>query len=145
MAFFLSKIHFFADFRPFRARRARLWTGIKIEPNWFRSWVSPFWNQYNQYFQLLKGENNLRTFILTPPYPLNDSRSVSGEDLNLYRILEDIKDGQATTSKYDNDNIRFKTPNTLMVFSNKYPDLKKLSKDRWILLHPNKDGLKLLV
>ena len=74
----------------------------------------------------------------------NDSRSVSGEDLNLYRILEDIKDGQATTSKYDNDNIRFKTPNTIMVFSNKYPDLKKLSKDRWILLHPNKEGLKVV-
>ena len=68
--------------------------------------------------------------------------SVSGEDLNLYRILEDLKDGQATTSKYDNDNIRFKTPNTVMVFSNYYPVLKKLSKDRWILLHPNKDGLK---
>ena len=74
----------------------------------------------------------------------NDSRSVSGEDLNLYRILEDIKDGQATTSKYDNDNIRFKTPNTIMVFSNKQPDLKKLSKDRWILLHPNKEGLKVV-
>ena len=74
----------------------------------------------------------------------NDSRSVSGEDLNLYRILEDIKDGQATTSKYDNDNIKFKTPNTIMIFSNKHPDLKKLSKDRWILLHPNKEGLKVV-
>ncbi len=72
----------------------------------------------------------------------NDSRSVSGEDLNLYRILEDIKDGQATTSKYDNDNI--KTPNTLMVFSNTYPNLKKLSKDRWLVCHPNKDGLKVV-
>ena len=48
----------------------------------------------------------------------NDARSVSGEEHNLYRILEDIKDGQATISKYDNDNIRFKTPNTVMVFSN---------------------------
>ena len=38
----------------------------------------------------------------------NDSRSVSGEELNLYRILEDIKDGQATASKYNNNNIRFK-------------------------------------
>ena len=44
----------------------------------------------------------------------NDARSMSGEDFNLYRILEDIKDGQATTSKYDNDNIRFKTPNTVI-------------------------------
>ena len=72
----------------------------------------------------------------------NDVRSVSGEDLNLYRLLEDIKDGQATTSKYDNDNIQFKTPNTVMIFSNKYPNLKKLTNDRWLVLHPNKDGLK---
>ena len=72
----------------------------------------------------------------------NDSRSVSGEDLNLYTILENLKDGEATASKYDNDTIRFKTPNTVMVFSNHYPDLKKLLKDRWVLLHPNQDGLK---
>ena len=72
----------------------------------------------------------------------NDVRSQSGEDLNLYRLLEDIKDGQATTSKYDNDNIQFKTPNTVMIFSNKYPNLKKLTNDRWLVLHPNNDGLK---
>ena len=71
-----------------------------------------------------------------------DVRSQSGEDLNLYRLLEDIKDGQATTSIYDNDNIQFKTPNTVMIFSNKYPNLKKLTNDRWLVLHPNNDGLK---
>ena len=56
--------------------------------------------------------------------------------------MGDIKDGQATTSKYDNDNIRFKTPNIVMIFSNKYPNLKKLTNDRWLVLHPNNDGLK---
>ena len=61
----------------------------------------------------------------------NDARSMAGEELNLYRILEDIKDGQATTSKYDNDNIRFKTPNIVMVFSNQYPKVHHLSRDRW--------------
>ena len=72
----------------------------------------------------------------------NDGRSVSGEDLNMYRILEDIKDGQATTSKYNNDNIRFKVPNVVMIFSNGYPDVKKLSRDRWTIFHANMDGLK---
>ena len=71
----------------------------------------------------------------------NDSRSVTDEEMNLYRILEDIKDGQATASKYNNDNIRFKTPNIVMVFSNCYPNTKKLSKDRWIIYNANKDGL----
>lgn len=61
----------------------------------------------------------------------NDVRSVSGEEYNLYRILEDIKDGQATTSKYDNDNIRFKTPNTGTVFSNQYPKVQNFSGDLW--------------
>ena len=71
----------------------------------------------------------------------NDSRSVSGEEINLYRILEDIKDGQATASKYDNNNIRFKTPNTVMVFSNRYPKLSKLSRDRWCIYNANQDRL----
>ena len=83
-----------------------------------------------------------RTLGAIDIFLFNDSRSVSGEELNLYRILIDIKDGQATTSKYDNDIIRFKTPNTVMIFSTHYTDLKRLSKDRWILLHPNKDGLR---
>ena len=83
-----------------------------------------------------------RTLGTIDIFLFNDSRSVSGDELNLYRILEDIKDGQATTSKYNNDNIRFKTPNTVMVFSNHDPNLKKLSEDRWILLHPDSDGLK---
>ena len=71
----------------------------------------------------------------------NDARSVIGEEHNLYRILEDIKDGQATASKYDNDNIRFKTPNTVMVFSNRYPKTRNLSRDRWVIYNANKDGL----
>ena len=71
----------------------------------------------------------------------NDARSVSGDEINLYRILEDIKDGQATASKYDNNNIRFKTPNTVMVFSNGYPKLGKLSRDRWRIFNANQDKL----
>ena len=31
----------------------------------------------------------------------NDSRSTKGKEINIYRILEDIKDGAATSSKYD--------------------------------------------
>ena len=69
----------------------------------------------------------------------NDGRSQFGEE-NI-RLLEDIKDGQATASKYDNDNLKFKTPNTVMVFSNGYPNLLKLSSDRWKILRPTEEGL----
>ena len=83
-----------------------------------------------------------RTLSSVDIFIFNDTRSVSGEDHNLYRILEDIKDGQATASKYDNDNIYFKTPNIVVVFSNQYPDTKKLSYDRWIILKINDQKLE---
>ena len=117
--------------------------------SWFQNYVQSFFG-YHRVCRLdlrIKHANicnvlQKRTLGTIDIFLFNDSRSVSRDELNLYRISEDIKDGQATTSKYNNDNIRFKTPNTVMVFSNHYPNLKKLSRDRWILLHPNMDGLK---
>ena len=82
-----------------------------------------------------------RSLATADIFLFNDSRSISGEELNLYRILEDIKDGQATASKYDNNNIRFKTPNIVMVFSNGYPKTQKLSRDRWQIYNANQDRL----
>ena len=116
---------------------------------WFQNYAQSFFG-YHRVCRLdlrIKHANicnvlKKRTLGTIDIFLFNDSRSVSGDELNLYRILEDIKDGQATTSKYNNDNIRFKTPNTVMVFSNHDPNLKKLSEDRWILLHPDSDGLK---
>ena len=82
-----------------------------------------------------------RSLATADIFLFNDSRSVSGEELNLYRILEDIKDGQATASKYNNNNIRFKTSNTVMVFSNGYPKTQNLSRDRWQIYNANQDRL----
>ena len=65
----------------------------------------------------------------------NDGRSTSDdENSDHYRILENIKDGQATTSKYNNDVIKFKKPNVVIVFSNTFPSVGNLSKDRWKIL-----------
>ncbi len=52
----------------------------------------------------------------------NDSRSTKGEEMHIYRVLEDIKDDAPTTSKYDNKIINIKTPNVVMLFSNRQPD-----------------------
>mgnify|MGYP000305685344 CR=1 FL=1 len=73
----------------------------------------------------------------------NDARSNAGGIDCVYKILEDIKDGKATGIKYNNDILRFKTPNTVMVFSNRNPKLEPLSRDRWVIYNANKDGLKL--
>ena len=64
----------------------------------------------------------------------NDGRSQFGEE-NI-RLLE-----QATASKYDNDNLKFKTPNTIMVFSNEYPNIQKISSNRCVITKPTKEGL----
>ena len=56
--------------------------------------------------------------------------------------MENIKDGDATASKYDNDNIDFKTPNTVVIFSNQLPNVKKLSQDRWIIFEIKNNELK---
>ena len=60
-----------------------------------------------------------------------------------YEILEKIKDGWATSPKYNGRNLSFKTPNVLIVFANRKPDIEKLSKDRWIILKISKDLSKL--
>ena len=48
-----------------------------------------------------------------------------------YGILENIKDGYLISSKYRSIDLKIKTPNTVIVFSNTFPDANKLSKDRW--------------
>ena len=60
-----------------------------------------------------------------------------------YKILESIKDGYATSQKYDSRVLNFKIPNILMVFSNMEPDRDKLSEDRWIILKISKDLMSL--
>ena len=60
-----------------------------------------------------------------------------------YEILEKIKDGWATSPKYNGRNLNFKTPNVLIVFANRKPDIEKLSKGRWKILKISKDLSKL--
>lgn len=80
----------------------------------------------------------------------NDGRSIPPDENTYYRILENIKDGYATSSKYDNDVIKFKRPNTVIVFSNTIPDWSKLSDDRWksfriennqLIIHGDNDNI----
>ena len=71
----------------------------------------------------------------------NEPRATSDE-LSNYSILESIKDGTAISSKYNNDGIRFKIPNVVVVFSNHMPNTRQLSKDRWEIFRIINAGLK---
>ena len=82
-----------------------------------------------------------RSLATTSIFLFNDSRSASGNGVDLYSILGDVKYGQAVASKYDSKNISFKTPNTVMVFSTAYPNVDKLSRDRWRIYKVCKDKL----
>ena len=70
-----------------------------------------------------------RTLACTDIFLLNVSRSFDIADVP-YTVLEDIKDGQASSSKYNSKILKICTPNVLVVFSNYWPLTNKLSKDR---------------
>ena len=58
-----------------------------------------------------------------------------------FEALEAIKDGQALSSKYNSSILNFKTPNTVIVFSNDYPRTNRLSSDRWLIFRIINDNL----
>ena len=72
----------------------------------------------------------------TDIFLFNITKSVYIDDVN-YKILEKIKDGKATSIKYNTKKMRFKTPNVIMVFLNMYPDTREFSHDRWLIFKIN--------
>ena len=58
-----------------------------------------------------------------------------------YDVFEKLKDGEAFASKYNSQQLKIKTPNVVMVFSNEKPDTKQLAMDRWKLFYIENDSL----
>ena len=54
-----------------------------------------------------------------------------------YYLLENIKDGKAISGKFNTKKMHFTTPNVIIVFSNKYPDTREFSEDRWMIFKIN--------
>ena len=46
-------------------------------------------------------------------------------------FVEKIKNGRIVADKYNTAELKFQTPNIVIVFSNEKPDCEKLSKDKW--------------
>ena len=53
-----------------------------------------------------------------------------------YQLVENIKDGWTMSTDYGDD-IHFKRSNVIIVFSNKYPDIQRLSEDKWMIFKIN--------
>ena len=71
----------------------------------------------------------------------NLGKSKQKYDAVNYEVLEDLKDGAAFASKYNSQQLKIKTPNVVMVFSNEKPDTKQLAMDRWKLFYIENDSL----
>ena len=116
--------------------------------SWFQGYLKHLYG-YNRVIQvdLRTSHRDVCNILRKKPLPtidiflFNDARSNTLGIHDAYKVLENIKDGEATATKFDNDIIQFRTPNTVMIFSNQYPKMHKLSRDRWIVFHANKDGL----
>ena len=65
----------------------------------------------------------------------------STSEVIAYDLLEAIKDGGILSHKYNTNRLTFKTPNTVMVFSNNYPNQSALKKDRWRIYEIIEDEL----
>ena len=59
----------------------------------------------------------------------------------LYDLLEQVKNGRTLAGKFDSKELKFHTPNIIVVFSNEMPDVDQLSKDRWKIFQIRDDEL----
>lgn len=48
-----------------------------------------------------------------------------------YEVLEKLKNGRILASKFDSVELKLRTPNIVVVFSNDRPDVNQLAHDRW--------------
>ena len=62
----------------------------------------------------------------------NVGKAQTFDEVN-YEVLEKIKDGRILASKFDSKELKFKSPNVVVVFSNDKPDIKQLALDRWLI------------
>lgn len=71
--------------------------------------------------------NNPDSIFIDLPRTFEDRKSI-------YTLIEAFKNGFITATKYKGDTLVFPTPH-VFIFSNWYPDVSNLSKDRWVVLH----------
>ena len=73
-----------------------------------------------------------RPLTTTDIFLFNVGKAQTFDEVN-YEVLEKIKDGRILASKFDSKELKFKSPNVVVVFSNDKPDIKQLALDRWLI------------
>ena len=82
-----------------------------------------------------------RPLTTTDIFLFNVGKANTMDEVN-YEVLEKIKDGKLLASKYDSKELRIRTPNVVIVFSNDSPKLKQLATDRWCIFSISDHELK---
>ena len=106
--------------------------------SWFQNYLEDFYGKRRVFRSTVvsKAESLLhalskRNLSFLDVFIFNIPRSFDTEYVP-YSFLEDIKDGRAISSKYNSRELKFVTPNIVIVFSNDAPCVEKLSSDRWM-------------
>lgn len=102
------------------------------------------WMAVNQHAKCLPMVNDSKDLMrmcldvgVQPTYIVDMPRSINKERLyQFYGALEMIKSGYAYDDRYRFQDKYFDPPN-VVVFSNKFPDVGMLSKDRWVIVRVN--------
>ena len=81
-----------------------------------------------------------RSLMTTDIFLFDVGKAQTDDGVN-YELLEKIKNGRILAAKFDSKELKFHTPNTVVVFCNEKPDVKQLSKDRWKIFHIKDDDL----
>ena len=71
-----------------------------------------------------------RSLMTTDIFLFDVGKARTEDDMN-YELLEQIKNGRTLAAKFDSKELKFHTPNIIVVFSNEKPDVHQLSEDRW--------------
>ena len=58
-----------------------------------------------------------------------------------YEVLEKLKNGRILASKFDSVELKLRTPNIVVVFSNDRPEVNQLARDRWKIFSIENDDL----
>ena len=81
-----------------------------------------------------------RSLMSTEIFLFDVGKAFTFDGVN-YELLEKIKNGRVLASKFDSKELKFKTPNIVVVFSNEAPEVNQLSKDRWKIFQIRDDDL----
>ena len=79
--------------------------------------------------------------LMTTDIFLFDVGKARTEDNMNYELIEQIKNGRTLAGKFDSKELKFHTPNIIVVFSNEMPDVDQLSKDRWKIFQIRNEDL----